>query len=272
MAQFSYCYVMMCRYRLIRYIDDPIRGEGVNIAIVAFDEQGEITMRFLGDKRPESIRHERLERLARMRSSIENSWVFMEWVHWLETFAELHDPVAMRLGLDRLEDRNSNFTATVEEQIELRESDLKRVRPVDYLHDQLIGDPFQNRLEALLMQTELEWTSALTFDAVLELPFAQPIHLDFVVESEEGGHPVLSAFKGVQLLGVSEVASIHALNDACYSLKLALDADVLNVNRTAVLTDDPQTQAFGCLPNGVEVIGIWDDDAASRILRVVGLN
>jgi hypothetical protein len=174
---------MMLQCRTVQFMASPARMEGRNIAVFAASAQDQVFVRVLGDGE-DGFDASALRTLPAINDATE--WVFREWHGWFHDLGRTGDWGEVTQELDRINLRGLNFLAMPEQSF-----DIPAAQPdlaVDEVAELLIGkhrrsrpDTFEERIQALLAQSEIRYREDFIEDAQIEIetPSKELLTLNF---------------------------------------------------------------------------------------------
>ncbi len=162
---------MMLQCRTVQFVHSPARMEGRNIALFAASAQDQVFVRVLGDGE-NGFDPSALRTLTAVNDATE--WVFREWYGWFHDLARASDWEEVTQELDRVNLRGLNFIAMPEQSF-----DIPATHPsvaVDEVAELLMGkhrrtrpDTFEERIQAVLTQSEIRFRDDFIEDAQIEI-------------------------------------------------------------------------------------------------------
>lgn len=285
---------MIARFRLIQFREDPLRGEGRNVAVIAWTG-GRAHLRALGVNPFGSVNPTRFERLL-PEAARSSSWVYAEWVErWADAVQRLEgNPEALLVDLDQMEAASAGYFVAMEEgEIEIdqpqpaepRSPDFSDIgltaarRAADLLYERLVAGgtaggfpiPFLEAVESALSISEiralrgfqLEESFAIGKDAEPETVLFFP----YLVEGQ-----TRTAFKVVCFNGPLWERVVAAVNDAVLTFDMAVESGWAERDRCIALVDTPgpshQLLAARLARSSV-LIDVTAPQAASRIRQLM---
>ena len=266
----------LLNYRIIQFFDNPMREEGRNIGIIAYDGH-QAWFRSLG--MIEGLDKPDLSQFRAVAAAAKNDiWVFGEWIQWfkdlcLETEGRTD---AINSELDRLANQSPQFGATVGGYYELGE--LRPETAVQELFDELVGTPrrqgkpkFKEMVDEVLMRSEVTFRSG--FDESIEVTINQP-------ESDQPVHFILDyyldarsrvGFKLIQFKGTHAKVLSERVNDAIYAFSEAQRLGFLEKDKCVVLSDSPtkgKIPFLNRLRSVATVIDVSEREASRKIFDI----
>jgi len=283
---------MIVRYRLIQFRDDPLRGEGRNVAVAAWGG-GRAALRALGLKPPGMVDPSCFERLLpeAIRSS---SWVYAEWVERWSDMLRRHErnPETLAAELDRMDEVSGGYLVAVEEgEIEfgavprprgieaLIDPSLAAVREAaGVLYGRLVAGgmaggvpiPFLEAIDAALTISEIGAIGDLRRDETIAVASGAEeetiLFFPYLLEK-----PVRAGFKLVCFTGSWESA-VMAVNDTVLTFDLTATAGIVEHRRCIALTDTAgpdHAPLTARLARSGSLVDVTAPDAPSRLRQLV---
>lgn len=283
---------MIVRYRLIQFREAPLRGEGRNVAVVAWGG-GRADLRALGLKPSGTIDLSCFERLLpeAFRSS---SWVYAEWIaRWTDILRRYErTPEALAAELDRMDEVSGGYLVAVEEG-EFEFGSVPRPRGIEALVDPSLAAvrdaagvlygrlvaggtvggvpiPFLEAIDAALMISEIGAIGDLRRDETIAVDRDEQEEaiLFFPYLLEE---PVKAGFKSVCFTGSWE-STVMAVNDAVLTFDQAAAAGLFERARCIALVDtagSDHAPLTARLARSGQLVDVTAPDAPSRLRQLV---
>jgi len=256
---------MICKYRLLKYIDNPDRNEPKNIGIIVIGRSNKTHARLLGRDREDINRYKFESFLS--ENTINDSWVYDEWVKWFEAVigdsSDLNEKWAV---LDRLENFNPYFKVSDEFSIEI--DDKYSLSPIDYLYDKFVDNDFDRYIKRLFVLSELSNRSDFYVNRIISDKENRELFFDFVLYNDKNDD-VRIYFKTCRTFGVTEDSTVKCINDIRFTFSSLEDETPLKNNSFVVLSDDENDIKLSNLDNKIIVIGIYSDSAYDRLQEIL---
>lgn len=267
----------MIEYRIVQFSRNPMREEGRNVGVIAFDGAWagfKAIGMFDGLDRPELYGYSSIAG-SDYRESL---WVFGEWIEWFKALCVESEGNQDKINeeLNELENHSLHFMATKGGYYDMqgRQSESALAELFDDLVGQVrIGDKkgFKELLEQILHRSEIIFRPG--FDRDVEV----------TIDPEDGASPIvftldyyLGAEKRVGFKVIrfhnARIAALDAkVNDAIYTFSEAQKTGFLDKERCIVLCDTPSAKRevyVERLQSVAKVIDINKQDAYRRIASV----
>ena len=162
---------MMLQCRTVQFVPSPARMEGRNIALFAASAQDQIFVRVLGDGE-NGFDPSALRTLPAVNDATES--VFREWHDWFHDLGRMGDWEEVTQELDRINLRGLNFIAMPEQSFDIPATHPSQA--VDDVAELLVGkhrrfhpDTFEDRVKAVLHQSEIRFRDDFIEDAQIEI-------------------------------------------------------------------------------------------------------
>lgn len=284
---------MIVRYRLIQFRDDPLRGEGRNIAVVAWTGS-RAHIRAIGVDPFGNVEFSAFARLLpdAMRAG---AWVYAEWVErWTDLIRRCEgSDEALTAELERMEEiSGATFVAAEGGEVDLAvpssprlsgigaDPDLMAARAAaDRLYDRLVAGgmvgglpvPFLDAVDAVLSMSEVRFqerfqrdeTFAIGADETVEAFVFFPYFLD---------GPNSVGAKLVCFNGPPWDAVVASVNDAIFTFDTAVSSGLLERRHCLALVDDVrsvQPALVARLAQAATLIDVTASDAAFQLSALV---
>lgn len=267
---------MTIEYHLIQYVDDPLRGEGRNIGVVArMDyEAGFRSIGLDGFGRVDLGCFSSLSGRAKG-----DAWVFAEWIDWFRSLVgkEAWNPEAYDEALTELESAGGRIVARKGGVLDASE-DSSLDDALDHLFKRLVGKParprkheFDERLEQILQQSEICFWPDFARDVEVEFQPGEgkppeTVRLFCLLENKPR-----TVFKTVRFRTGGENL-IRQVNDAIYTFQKVVEHGFAEKERCVILTEAIPASASGYgtrLAMSAHLIDIHQDNAAASISNIV---
>lgn len=267
---------MTIEYHLIQYVDDPLRGEGRNIGVVARWDY-EAGFRFIG-----------LDGMGRVDIGCFSSlfgrekgdaWVFAEWIDWFRSLSskEIWYPEAFDEAIAELESSGGRIVARKGGVLEGAGEGYLDVA-LDYLFERLVGNParprkrkFDERLEQILQESEICFRPDFVRNVEVEFQPGEgkppeTVRLFCLLENKPR-----TVFKTVRFRTGGE-SLIRQVNDAIYTFGMVVEHGFADKDRCVILTEAiPSGSASNArrLADAGHLIDVHQVDAAAIIRNIV---
>lgn len=286
---------MILRYRLIQFRDDPLRGEGRNVAVVAWGA-GRAHLRALGLNPFGRVDPTPFERLL-PDATRPSAWVYTEWIErWSDMVRRLESsPEALAADLDRMDEiSGGHLVATEEGEIELEApaatelgraegrsaSDVATVlRGAALLYERLVaggmagGLPvsFLDAIDAALSTSEIRFLDGFRRDETIAIAKGtEEETILFFPYLLEGG--IKAGIKPVCIDGLPWDGAVAAVNDAILTFDLAVAAGLFERDRCIALVDVDGAghgPLAARLARSAQLLQVTAPDAPSRLRQLV---
>lgn len=262
-------------YRLIQFLQDPIREEGRNIGVVLFNGT------WAGFRSVGMIDGHGKADLSRFigiaEDNKESIWVFGEWIEWFKALCteSKGNNEIINAELDALENHSPQFIATTGGYFDSESEDAESA--LRELFQELIRQPrssakpeFQEQLEQSLIKSEIPFHSG--YDKSIEV----------TIEPGEAKPPIVFTLDyyidGERKIGIKVIKFHHSrasvldtkTNDAIYTFSQAQLHSFLEKDKCIVLCDSPTESKLSYVERLSEVatvIDITKDGASGKIAR-----
>lgn len=267
---------MTIEYHVIQYVDDPLRGEGRNIGVVARRDY-EAGFRFIGLDGMGRVDLGCFSALSGRAKG--GAWVFAEWIEWLRSLSskEAWYPEAFDEAMAELESSSGRIVARKGGMLEGAEEGYLDAA-LDYLFGRLVGKPtkprehtFGERLEQILQQSEICFRPDFVRDIEVEFQPGEgkppeAVRLFCLLENKPR-----TVFKTVRFRTGGE-SLIRQVNDAIYTFQKVVEHGFAEKNRCVILTEAiPSGSASHAkrLAESAHLVDIHREDASRRISSLV---
>lgn len=233
---------MTIEYHIIQYIDDPLRGEGRNIGVVARRDY-EAGFRFIG-----------LDGLGRVDLGCfsalsgragRDAWVFAEWIDWFRSLSskEKWYPEAFDEAIAELESSGGGRIMAMKGGVLEGAEEGYLDAALDYLFGRLVGKlakprkhSFGERLDQILQESEICFRPDFIRDAEVEFQPGEgkppeTVRLFCLLESKPR-----TVFKVVRFRTGGE-SLVRQVNDAIYTFGKVVEHGFAEKSRCVILTE-----------------------------------
>lgn len=265
---------MSLHFHVIQYLDDPLTGEGKNIAVLAHDgRRAYLRMLGLEDYRLRTGFFSAISPKAHA-----SAWVYREWAEWFQRLVNGGggDQSAFESELARLE-QGRHLISTGEGILEIGPED-KPEEAMDYLFGRLVQVPkrspalaFEDLLDELLSQSEIIFREDFHTDVEVELTPESGVPSVFLEFSYFLSEPRPAGFRTLLFEGRPSKSVEKNVTAIASTFERATSIGFLNRNRCVVLCDklgDEQQPYIERLSELAHVLDVSDNATASTVHRI----
>jgi len=266
----------LLNYRIIQFFKNPMREEGRNIGIVAYDGK-HAWFRSLG--MVDDLDKPDLSRFRSIAGEFKSDlWVFGEWIQWFNDMCRESEGNTETIDreLDGLANQSPQFGATPGGYYELGEQ--RPETAVQELFTEIVGgskrqekQKFKDVVDEMLIRSEIPFRPG--FEEGIEVTITatedeQPVRfiLDYYLENETRVGFKLIQFKGARAKSLSE-----RVNDAIYAFGEARKHGFLDKKKCVVLCDSPSKEKMAyvdSLESVATIVDVTKRDAHRKILNI----
>jgi len=262
------------QYRLIQFLADPMREEGRNIGVLAFDGRwaGFKGIGMTGGTRPN------LSGYATITGNSPDIWVFGEWIEWFKSLCRESEGNVERINteLNLLPDHSPQFAAT---DGGLADADGRTSETVlEDLFGQLVGEPrrrgnpvFKEQVREALIRSELwfipGFEESVEVSLRTESPEPEVFMLDYFLEGEQK-----AGFKTIKFKGSKSDTLDAKVNDAIHAFLAAQDNGFIERERCFILCDAPcqnRKKHENRLSSVATLVDVTRDDAHRELASLI---
>ncbi|RMF46950.1 MAG: hypothetical protein D6751_03775 [Deltaproteobacteria bacterium] len=229
-------------YRLIQFFPKPLREEGKNIGVIAYNGRW---AGFRGIGMQEGSPRPNLAGYATIAGETPDIWVFGEWIEWFKALCRESEGNADMINaeLDALPEQSPQFAATPGGVARLDGEKPETV--LEEIFGELVGEPrhrgkpkFREQVRDALIKAELwflpEFEEAVEVTLQTERPEAEVFALDYFLEGQRR-----AGFKAIRFKGARRDALDARVNDAIHAFSVSQESGFLDRDRCIVLCDGP---------------------------------
>lgn len=266
---------MSLHFHVIQYLDDPMTGEGKNIAVLAHDGRRGY-LRMLG---MEGYRLRTGFFSAISPKAHASAWVYREWAEWFGRLAseDGRDRSVFTSELTKLE-QGRHLIATGEGELEM-EPGSNPEEAMDYLFGRLVRVPklspalaFEDLLEETLSHAEVLFREDFHSDVEVELAPERGVPSVFLEFSYFLAEPRPVGFRTLLFEGRPSKSVEKSVTAIASTFERAAGIGFLNRNRCVVLCDRlgaEQQPYIERLSELARVLDVSDNATAGAIHRIV---
>ena len=229
-------------YRLIQFFPKPLREEGKNIGVIAYNGRW---AGFRGIGMREDSPRPNLAGYATIAGETPEIWVFGEWIEWFKALCRESEGNADRINaeLDALPEQSPQFAATPG-----GVADLAGEKPETVLEEifgELVGEPrprrrsrFREQVRDVLIRSELWFLPGFEESVEVTLQTGRPepevFTLDYFLEGRRK-----AGFKVIRFKGARRDILDARVNDAIHAFSVSQESGFLDRGCCVVLCDGP---------------------------------
>lgn len=265
---------MNLHFHVIQYVDDPLTGEGKNIAVLAHDgHRAHIRMLGMEDYRLRTGFFSAISPKAHV-----SAWVYREWAEWFQRLVneDGRDHNAFISELTRLE-QGRHLIAAGEGVLETGPENNPK-EAMDYLFGRLVQVPkrspaieFEDLLEEVLSQAEIIFREGFQNEVEVELAPVSGGPSVFLEFSYFLSEPRPVGFRTLLFKGRASKSIEKNVAAIASTFEQANQIGFLNRNRCVVLCDkfgDEQQPSIDRLSEFAHVLDVSDGSTASAIHHI----